>query len=72
MKSFSKPWKAAKAMGINCGVIEEGKLCDLVVLDVNPLEEAALRKLSQKNVFAVYIGGNEAYQSTCQCQRGPL
>ena len=51
---------AAKALGLNTGVIEEGKNADMLVVDLDkePNEELALHLLLHRyNISKVYING---------------
>jgi len=65
---------AADLVGMDLGRIREGCFGDLLVLKVNPLEEEALRNLSQRDVAQVYVGGELAYGcssiSGCRCPVG--
>ena len=51
---------AAALLGLNAGAVRRGLLCDLVVVNVNPLTEAGLRGLREENVERVFVGGRRA------------
>lgn len=47
----------AAALGVPAGEIAPGRLCDLAVLRRDPLDEAVLRTLAERDVAQVYVGG---------------
>ena len=51
---------AAALLGLCAGTLAVGRLCDAVLLTVNPLEPQALRALSAADVASVWVGGRKA------------
>ena len=51
---------AAALLGLDAGEIAVGKLCDLALLRVNPLDCDAMRALSEADVAGCWVGGARA------------
>ena len=51
---------AADLLGLAAGAIAPGRLCDLALLRINPLDAARLRTLSEADVVQVWVGGKPA------------